>query len=98
MARTKKTQTAHDALVRKLAQDLKKKGHDVQADISGYAKPPAFYGMRPDIVAEKDGKRRIVEVETPDSMGSARDEKQKKTFKGIASRSKNTTFTRKVTK
>ncbi|MCH7728971.1 MAG: hypothetical protein IH991_21180 [Planctomycetes bacterium] len=98
MVRTKTNQSSHDVLVRKLAKQLENAGHTVSADVSGYAKPKTFYGMRPDIIAEKNGKRRIVEVETPDSLNTARDLKQKKIFAGIAKRSEKTTFMRKVTK
>ena len=98
MARTKRSQSSHDALVQKLAEQLERQGHTVKADVSGYSKPQTLYGVRPDIIAEKDGKRRIVEVETPDSLNTARDLKQKKIFEGIAKRSKKTTFARKVTK
>lgn len=36
MARKKQSQSKHDSLVRKDANDLKKKGFDVKADIPGF--------------------------------------------------------------
>ena len=87
MPRTKKTQSKHDALVAKLAEQLKTQGHDVKADVSGFPKPETFSGLRPDIIAKKGGKRKILEVETPDSLDTARDLKQKRAFQSVAKRS-----------
>jgi len=96
--RTKTSQTKHDAEVRRVAQDLKAKGYDVQADVSGFSQPGTIGGYRPDVVGTKGKERKIVEVETTDSVGSTRDQKQQQAFQNAANRSKNTSFSRKVVK
>lgn len=96
MGRSKRSQSKHDATVRNTANRLKKQGYDVKADVSGFKQPDTIRGYRPDIDAKKGGKRLIVEVETADSVGSTRDQKQQKAFSRSARDSKNTTFERKV--
>ena len=98
MARTKKSKTQHDAVVREIAKELKEKGFDVAADIKGFSTPDTIGGFRPDVIARKGKARKIVEVETPDSVGNARDKEQQRAFRAAAKRAKNTTFTRRVTK
>jgi len=98
MARTKKSQSKHDALVREIARELKKKGFDIAADVRGFPTPDTIGGSRPDVVARKGKARKIVEVETPDSVGSTRDAEQQRAFRAAAKRAKNTTFMRRVTK
>ena len=97
MPRSKRSQSKHDVEVKRVATQFEKKGYDVKADIPGYSKPGTFSGYRPDVVAEKGREREIVEVETPDSVDSARDASQQKAFEQVAKRSKNTTFRRTVT-
>ena len=97
MGRSKRSQSKHDATVRNTANRLKKQGYDVKADVSGFKQPDTIGGFRPDIAAKKGEKKIIVEVETPDSVDSTRDQNQQKAFRKSADRSKNTTFTRKVT-
>ena len=98
MARSKHSQSKHDAEVRRTAKKYKEQGYKVEADVSGFDQPSTIGGFRPDVVAKKGNKRVIVEVETPDSVDSARDQKQQKAFSQTAERSSNTKFTRKVTK
>lgn len=98
MGRTKSSQSKHNTLVRKIANQLKKQGFDVLADVSGFGQPDTYGGFRPGVVAKNGKIRKIVEVETPDSVDSTRDQKQQKAFKNTAARSKATTFIRKVTK
>jgi hypothetical protein len=74
MSRSRKSQSAHDAKVKRLAQELERKGFDVSADVKGYPRPETIRGYRPDVVGEKGRERKIIEVETPDSVDSARDE------------------------
>ena len=54
-------------------------------------------GYRPDIVATNGKQKRIIEVETPDSVNSARDVKQQEAFRNAANRSDNATFRRTIT-
>lgn len=96
--RSQQSRSKHDAQVRRIAKAFEKKGYDVKADVSGYSKPKHIGGYRPDVVATKGKQRKIVEVETAESAGSARDRAQAKAFREVASRSKNTTFRRTVVK
>ena len=97
MARSNRSQSKHNAEVRRTAKSLEGQGYDVKADVKGFPQPRTIGGYRPDVVATKGGERKIVEVETPDSVGSARDQKQQAAFRQAANRSAKTTFTRKVT-
>jgi len=96
--RTTRSQTAHDAEVRRTAKALARQGFEVAADVRGFKQPKTIGGMRPDIIGTKGLKRKIIEVETADSVASARDIKQRRAFKTAAARAKHTTFTRKVVK
>lgn len=98
MVRSKASQSKHNVEVRRTANQLKKQGYNVKADIIGFSRPDTIDGFRPDVIAQKGNIRKIVEVETPDSVDSVRDQKQQKAFKNSAARSKATTFIRKVTK
>ena len=97
MARSKRSQSKHDAEVRKTATRLKRQGYSVKADVSGFPQPETIGGVRPDVLATKGKQKQIVEVETPESVDSARDQKQQQTFQRAADRSTNTSFTRKTT-
>ena len=97
MARTKKSQSQHDAEVTRQAKELEKQGWEVEADVPGFPQPKTTGGVRPDVDARKGGQRKIIEVETPDSVDTARDKKQQKQFQKAADRSKKTTFIRKTT-
>lgn len=98
MARSNRSQSKHDAEVRRTANEFEHRGYKVKADVKGFAKPDTIGGYRPDVVATKGRERKIVEVETRDSVGSGRDQKQQGAFRRAAKRSANTTFSRKVTK
>ena len=65
---------SHDARVRQIAHRLEGEGYDVQADVAGFPQLDTIGGCRPDVIANKPGERKVIEVETPDSVGSARDE------------------------
>lgn len=97
MSRSKRSQSKHNSQVRKDVEKLVTQGFEVKADIPGYQQPNTIGGYRPDYVATKGLKRIIGEVETGDSVDSARDQKQQKAFQQVAKRSKNTSFRRKVT-
>ena len=96
--RSKTSQSKHDTQVRRIAKDLKNKGYDVKADVKGFAQPKTVGGYRPDVIATKGKQRKIIEVETTESVASARDRAQQSAFRSAASRSKNTTFRRDVVK
>ncbi len=94
MARTKRSQSKHDKKVKEIANDSAQKGFDVKADIKGFSRPVTIGGFRPDVVATKGKLKTIIEVETPDSIDSARDTMQKSAFSKASSKSKNTSFKR----
>jgi len=81
MARSTKGQSQHDREVRRIAKDYQQKGYDVEADIRGWKQPSTIEGVRPDVIARKGSHETAVEVETRESVGSKRDEKQKEAFK-----------------
>jgi len=87
--RTKKNQTCHNASVAKRAAGLKANGWKVDADIKGYSQPNILNGSRPDIDATKRGRRRIIEVETPDSR--FKDRQQHRNLREYIKGKKNTT-------
>lgn len=90
--RSASKQTKHDSKVKQIAQQLQKQRYSVKADLPGYPHPaPIGKGKRrPDIVAEKGGKRKIIEVETPET--TERDKKQHATFRRSAAQKRNTSF------
>ena len=96
--RSKRSQSKHDTEVRRLANQYKRQGYDVKAEIRGFPKPGTIGGYRPDVVAMKGRQRRIVEVETTESVSSVRGEGQQRAFRKAANRSQNTTFKRSVVK
>jgi len=96
--RGKASQSKHDRMVEKIAQDYEAKGYDVSADVEGYPQPPTLGGYRPDVVASKGGQETIVEVETPDSVNSLRDTAQQGAFRRAARRSDTRHYRRIVTK
>ena len=98
MTRSKTSQSKHDVEVRKIAKHYERKGYNVRADVRGYPQPRTIGGYRPDVIAKRGREQKIVEVETPDSVGSARDRAQQQAFRQIAHRNVNTTFTRKIIK
>jgi len=97
MIRSRKSQSKHDAKVLSIARKLERQGFDVKADIRGYEQPNTIRGFRPDVVGTKGHQRKIHEVETKDSVDSARDQKQQKAFRQAADQSKNSTFKRTIT-
>ena len=97
MKRSRRSQTKHDTKVLSIARKLERQGFDVKADIRGYEQPDTIRGFRPDVVGTKGRQRRIHEVETPDSVDSARDQKQQRAFRQAADQSKNSTFKRTIT-
>lgn len=98
MPRSKRSQSKHDAEVRRIAEQLKTKGYEVKADVPGHKRPDTIGGYRPDVMAQKGAERKIVEVETPESRGTARDLGQRKAFRQAADRARDTTFRRVVVK
>jgi len=90
MKRTRHAQTCHNGSVFKRAVGLEANGWSVKADISGFKRPPVLNGARPDIIAKKGKKIRIVEVETPDTR--FRDRPQHRKLREYARNHKRTEF------
>lgn len=97
MPRSKKSQSKHDSTVRKLAKQYKDKGYDVDADVSKLNRPDTIRGVRPDLRVRKSGHETAIEVETPDSKDTKRDQKQQKAFKDWSKGSQKKHYRRVVT-
>lgn len=83
----------HDRKVREIAKTLRKLGYTVRADeVRRYKRPrPTGKEMRiPDIEATRPGTGKIIEVETPSSLKS--DKEQLKTFTRHAAQKRGTSF------
>lgn len=89
-----KKRNKHNATVKKVAAGYKSQGWKVAADIVGYPKPKTIYRRRPDVIARKDKKERIVEVETPSSF--KREKNQRRAFKRYSSKKKSRKFRTKI--
>lgn len=98
MKKSPSRQSTHDRKVRQTARKLTGEGWNVKADLSEYQKPAPIGRDRrvPDIEATKRGHRKIIEVETPDTI--ERDRKQQATFRRHAGQKPNTTFDIEVVK
>ena len=90
--RSSTRQSNHDQKVRQEAEKLRRQGWNVKADLRGYDKPTPIGegGKVPDIEATKRGQRKLVEVETPDTV--ERHSKQQETFRRHAGQKPNTSF------
>jgi len=90
--RTSNEQSAHDRKVGQEARRLERGGWNVLADLPNYQKPKPIgqSGFTPDIEATKKGHRKLIEVETPGSLGADKD--QQSAFRKSAAQRSNTTF------
>ncbi len=90
--RSRSQQTKHDRKVGQIARRLDREGYRVKADLPGYERPdPIGKAKRiPDVEATKRGTRKLVEVETEDSL--EKDQKQQETFRRSAAQRRRTTF------
>ena len=91
-------QTKHDKKVKAIAQQYKKQGFEVKVDLPGFDRPVPIgkYKRIPDVEAVKDRRREIVEVETPETLKSDKD--QQATFRRHAAHKGDTKFRIEVTK
>lgn len=84
-------QTRHDREVKKIADELSKKGWKVKADHTSKYETPDGIGKNnriPDIVAEKKGNTRLIEIDS----GPKEDPNQISTFRRSAGQKERTTF------
>jgi len=87
---------AHDRKVRQRANELKKAGWSVKADLPGYEIPKGIgqNNYIPDILATKGNKKLIVEVDTPGTVNP----EQLSAFRRSAGQSDNSKFEHIITK
>lgn len=97
MSRSEKGQAEHDREVRRVAIEYKRKGYEVEADLPNWEQPDTIKSVKPDLRVRKKGHETLIEVETPESEESKRDEKQKKIFKQWSEKSEQRHFRRIVT-
>lgn len=90
MTRNPFKRSAHNKGIRREAEDLKKMGWNVRADLPGnhYPEPDLVAGHRPDIHATKQGGTRIVEIETDRDA----DPSQHESFRGSAAQQDSVRF------
>ena len=87
--------TKHNKAVTRVAAGYKSQGYKVSADhVKGYRKPRMIYGKKPDVIATKGAKTRIVEVETRASL--RKDSSQRNAFRRFANLSNKRRFRTKV--
>jgi hypothetical protein len=98
MSRSKKDQAEHDREVRRIANEYLKKEYKVLAALPNWEQPDTIKGVRPDLSVKKKGHETLIEVETPESVQSKRDEKQKKIFGRWSAGSQHKHFRRIITK
>lgn len=90
MTRTRNIQSVHDAKVREVANRYKRERWKVKADLPGFKEPRTVYGNRPDIIARKGQKTRLIEIETRKSMKT--DTAQRSAFQRYANLSPKISF------
>lgn len=85
-------QRKHNKKVRELMHHYRGKGWSVNADLPGENQPDPIgqEGRIPDLVARKSGAKRIIEVETEDTLES--DSKQHEAFRRSAGQQSRTKF------
>jgi hypothetical protein len=90
--RTKQQQTKHNKRIATLARKHKRGGACIKADIRGYKQPKPIGKNRriPDLIVQKGGWTKIIEVETKNSV--KKDKQQHATFRRSASHKKRTKF------
>lgn len=87
----------HKRSIQKLALAYEREGFTIKADhIHNYDYPEKCFLLKPDIVAEKDGKVILIEVETSSSIGTERDKKQRRQFGEWAKEKPERDFRREV--
>lgn len=88
----------HDDAVRREADRLSRQGYSVRADAPGYSRPDSicYDGTCriPDITAHKNGYTKIREIETPESYG--KDRRQRDVFRRHAQDRPRTSFDTKI--
>lgn len=87
----------HRRAILRLAMAYGQAGYDVKAGhVDRFDYPCKYNFMKPDIVAERDGDKIIVEVETESTVGTDSDRKQRKVFSEWAKEGENRDFRRET--
>ena len=92
--RTKTGQKKHDDGVLKSAKWYKNHGFKIEADLPDWNKPKKIGGFIPDLIAKKDKKEIILEVETKNT--NELDKDQQKAFKEYSKKGKGRIFRKKI--
>ena len=88
----------HRGLISELAGAYHRSGFKVKADhVPDFESPEKISMIFPDIIAVKNGKKIVVEVETRSSRGSERDKRQQKVFGNWAKKDRRRDFRRELT-
>jgi hypothetical protein len=90
--RSAREHRVHDRHVRQRARQLKEDGYLVWAATAGFAPPAPIRGHRPDILAIKQGRRLIIQVETVRTASTNDAGHKRRLFEKVARRSVNTVF------
>lgn len=97
-ARNDNENKRHDRAIRKYAKVLDQQGYTIKADTTvmenPYPQAEIKHGKRPDILATKNNKEILVEVETPGSMDTKRAKEQKRRFSNWENRKSGRDFRR----
>jgi len=94
--RTRTSQLKHDRKVSELALNLLGKGYQVWAEVPEFPNPPTVLGYTPDIKARKLSQEIIIEVETLDSLDTARAQKQHDAFISATREKQNLQYRREI--
>jgi hypothetical protein len=92
--RTKTSQKKHDQAVLRSAEWYKNQGYKVKADLPNWDKPKKIGSFVPDLIAKKEEKEIIKEIETKST--NEKDKKQQEAFEEYAKRKKMREFKKKI--
>jgi hypothetical protein len=87
----------HKEAIERIAVAYSRSGYAVRADhVKSFEYPDRYRMFKPDIVAEKEDKIILIEVETKNSLGTRREKRQRKAFSRWAKKSRERDFLREV--
>lgn len=97
-ARNDSENKRHDRAIRRYAKYLDRQGYRIKADTTvmenPYPQVEPIHGKRPDILATKQNRKILVEIETPSSADTKRAKEQKRRFSNWENRKSNHDFRR----
>lgn len=87
----------HKKTIERIAVAYSRSGYEVKADhIQNFEYPEKYRMIKPDIVAEKDDQKILIEVETESSIGNDREKRQRREFGKWAKQSSKRDFRREI--